>query len=79
VAASMGRDSDRHRHPLAMGMHLSRRADLVGAGQTRVCWDTKLSTISLLTGATLSSRVMPHIVARPYSVAIPLPPWVWIA
>jgi len=38
-----------------------------------------LSTISALTGAMRSSRVMPHSGTSPYSVLMPLPPCVWIA
>ena len=32
-----------------------------------------------LTGAVRSSRAMPHRSASPNSVAMPFPPWVWMA
>ena len=48
-------------------------------GSPNECWATKLRIISRLTGAIRSSRAMPHKSARPNSVDIPLPPWVWMA
>src|SRR6185437_8057811 len=48
-------------------------------GRPRECWATKLKIISRLTGATRCNRAAPQRVARPYSVARPLPPWVWMA
>src|SRR5664279_2861164 len=48
-------------------------------GSPRECWATKLRIISRLTGAMRSRRAMPHRSASPYSVDMPLPPWVWMA
>ena len=39
----------------------------------------KLSTISRLTGAIRDSREPASICTRPYSLASPFPPWVWMA
>ena len=39
----------------------------------------KFSTISRLTGAIRESREPASICTRPYSLARPLPPWVWMA
>ena len=41
--------------------------------------EPEAARLSRLTGAVRSRRAMPHRSARPYSVARPLPPWVWIA
>ena len=39
----------------------------------------KFRIISLLTGAIRIARTTPSRADRPYSLVMPLPPWVWIA
>ena len=81
AAEQLSRPTAADRSPGGRRVHVPAGADgpSVGRRQPRLCWATKLSTISRLTGAVLSMRAMNHRSARPYSRDIPLPPWVWMA
>src|SRR5699024_5354207 len=55
-------------------IHFGLLVDQYDLGSPRLCWATKFSTISRLTGAIRPTRTAPSRVPRPYSEASPLPP-----